>query len=262
MNVDRVLRIIGAIGVIGAIIAGFLGELVASIIMGGLVLLVGIGYSVTLRKKNLRPKTIIDRSLDQPELLKFYDNSIWISATKKNKQVIDAQFIKWDECTLLLWVYVPPKGEGFRDAPHNRYLLAHHTGDAESLENFNAFALRYSKSNTWDFSISNSKPKYLPTPIKMEDGLEPGWHHFMISWDRLRPELNIYIDLGKCGNYRSTTFLSFWPEKISENVTIGAWVSGYDSSYCETKLHSLWICKKYLTPENEIVRQHHTLIHG
>jgi hypothetical protein len=190
---------------------------------------------------------------------KKYDDSIFISSTRKNKQLVGADFILWDECTLMFWIFVPPQGQGLRDSNTNRCLFSHTTGHNEKWNNFNGFTLRHNEKREWHFSFTNDKANYPPKPMIIEDGLEAGWHQIIIAWNKLLPELQFLIDKGIGGNARSPIFLSFWPERTAANVTIGAWETGDPKSYCETKLLSLWICNKYLPIDSELVNAHFSL---
>jgi len=193
--------------------------------------------------------------------LRYFDDSIWISNSNKNQQQIDSKFLTWDRCTILIWVYIPQVGINLRNAPDNRYLLSHHTGDAKDGKNYNAFHFRYSSMNRWEVIYSNDKAEYQENRLFIDDGLEHGWHQFIISWDRLKPEIVFLIDGGNKGLNRSVSFLPFWPQKRSDNVTVGAWVSAYPSSYCETKLASLWIYDGFFDSNDTTFCQHQEIAH-
>jgi hypothetical protein len=262
MTLGKVADTLGIIGFIGAIVAGFWGVVVASQLMLVCAVIYVIAYLAfkvwQLSKENKSLKAALARKTTSIDVRKFFDGSISISSTRKNKQLIAADFIHWDECTMMVWVYVPPRGEGLRDLI-SRCLFSHTTGHTESWANFNAFILRHSEHNNWHFSFSNGKAKYPQTRVLIDDSLEPGWHHFLLQWNKLLPELKLLIDKGGNGNARSTTYLSYWPEKNAENLTVGSWETGQLDSYCETKLLSLWICNKYLSIDDELVSAHYSL---
>jgi hypothetical protein len=134
-----------------------------------------------------------------------------------NPLKISAEFLLWSECTVMLWVQVSPKGQGLRDSPHNRYLLAHHTGQGEVKlgETYkNQFVLRHSSMrHRWEFLTSNGSARY-GNSLVAKDGLEPGWHHFLISWDRTRPRTVLLIDGGSGGSDVSNAPFERWPEQI------------------------------------------------
>lgn len=181
----------------------------------------------------------------------FADRSRYISYVRKNPLKIDANFLRLDRCTIMIWVLVPEKGVDLRDAPHYRYLIAHKfpgEGDA------NRFSLRYSPENKWEVVISNNKDQ--SKILEIDDGLSPGWHHFLIAWDRAEPKLEFFIDRGSGGNDLSGTYLSYWPDIIGDLVTIGAWVDTYPGSFCDTKLFGLWILDKYLEHTDPLVDDH------
>lgn len=260
MNLGKTADILGIIGFVGAIVAGLWGAIIASQLMIAFALAYVIGYLAykvwQLERENKRLREMIANKTAKVELRQYFDDSIWISSSRKNKQLVASDFILWDECTLMVWVYMPPRGEGLRDSNHNRCLLAHTTGRTDTGENYNGFTLRHNEYQQWKFSFSNNKAKYGSKQLLVDDGLEHGWHHLLIRWNKLAPELSFLIDKGNCGNDRSSSFLSYWPEKNDENITVGAGTSGDASTYCETKLLSLWICNKFLSPDDEILITH------
>jgi len=185
----------------------------------------------------------------------YFSEPIFISATRNNQRRIDSDFILWEQCTLMIWVLVPPKDEGLRDAPTNRYILAHHTGRAEKGKHmyYNQFCLRYSRHNKWQVTFSSNEAEYPSSSPAVKDGLTRGWHHFLISWERSRPKLVLLIDGGISGSDIITSSFSSWPERTADKAIAGAWPSGH---YCETKLFNLVIVNRYLEPTDDIVTEH------
>jgi len=189
----------------------------------------------------------------------FLDEPVSISSSRKNQLRIDGDFLLWEKCTIMLWVLVPPKGEGLRKAPNNRYILAHNTGqvdDGDYSRYYNQFCLRYSLKNQWQVVFSNDKGKYEGSNPTIDDGLVPGWHHFLISWDISRPKLLFAIDGLKSGSDIMTTSFSGWPQKISGKISVGAWTTDYAGHYCETKLFHLVVVDKYLEQTDSLVKEH------
>jgi len=264
MNTGKIADTLGIIGFIGAVVAGLWGAVIASKLMIVLAILYVIAYLAfkvwQLSKENKTLKTALARKKVDPVMQQYFDESIWISSERKNKQPIPANFIQWDECTLMVWVYIPPLGDGVRDGNKNRCLFSHTTGHNDAWANFNGFTLRHNEHNQWHFSFSNSKARYASKPLLIEDSLDAGWHHFLLQWNKFIPELKLLIDKGVRGSARSNTFLSYWPEKNAENITVGAWENGDSNSYCETKLLSLWVCNKYLSMDDDMLRTHYSMI--
>lgn len=129
-TIDKLFAAVGIIGTAGAIVAGFVGQRAGSVIMLALLVFVWQVWLtveiVILRKalafrgtqQNIRPR------------LSYLRDSLIISSARMNPLKISGEFLLWSECTVMLWVQVSPKGQGLRDSPNNRYLLAHHTGKA------------------------------------------------------------------------------------------------------------------------------------
>ena len=113
--------------------------------------------------------------------------------------------------------------------------------------------------NKWEVDFSNADGERLPEIqwLSLEDGLEEGWHQFMVSWDRRKPEIIFVID----GNRRTTSsrFLNFWPVSFADSVTVGAWPTGYPESFVETKLSNLWVCNQALDENHQIVLEHRSI---
>ncbi|MBP9503276.1 MAG: hypothetical protein KBF17_14035 [Candidatus Promineofilum sp.] len=182
-----------------------------------------------------------------------------ITASKKNRLKIDSSFLLWEQCTLLLWVLVPPLGQGLRDSPSNRYLCAHHTGSADEKGNrfFNQFSIRHTVvRERWEVTVSNNQGAYSSHPLKVPDALESGWHHFLIAWDRSEAKAVFLIDGGGGGSDLSRSIISSWPDRLSEKLTVGAWDSDYDGHYCETKLAHMVLIDSYLDSIDPIVKDH------
>jgi len=187
-----------------------------------------------------------------PVCRKFVLEPLTIRSDLKNRQVLSSVFLGWERCTIMFWVLVPPKGKDLRNAPHNRYLLAHQFGG----DDYNRFSLRYTGDGDWRVDISGSQGEL--QQIVVDDGLSSGWHHFMLAWDRGKPELTFLIDGGNSGNGRLESYLSNWPERLDDSVYIGAWVGRlvYDESYCDTKLFELWVYDRFLDASDRSVQEH------
>ena len=105
---EKGLAAIEIIGVAGAIVAGLLGERTASLIMIGLLLLVWQLW-LTGEVVLLRRKSSASRLQREAKARAFLEEPLLISASKKNRLKIDSDFLLWEQCTLMMWVLVPPK---------------------------------------------------------------------------------------------------------------------------------------------------------
>jgi len=252
---EKVFGALGVVSTIGAIISGFLGNRFASWVMLAMLLVLWQLWLTTevllLRKERTPPRPTLPsralRYLDQPTL---------IAASKMNPVKIESSFILWSECTVMLWVLVPPKGMGLRDSPSNRYLLAHHTGDAEAKNAYkNQFCLRHSGSARWEFQCSNEKAEY-GRALTITDGLEPGWHHLMVAWDRSVLRQVFVIDGGEGGNDLSQSSFESWPQRLAAKVYVGTWVSEWHGHFAETKLYDLVVLNRFVTSGDLDVKEH------
>lgn len=238
--------------VLGIVI--FFGSLVSwaydnktALIITSILCVVSILFVLHLRRKPL--KVVIERVLD---------DDLWISARRNNRLCVDSSFLSRDESTILFWVLVPSKGVGLRNAPHNKYLFSHHTGEGENSRHYNEFYFRYSSNNTWDFVFSNPNGE-TPNDLdkyKSKDGLSDGWHHVQISWNHSKPILKLLVDAGSSISVTSKNYLTYWPRELNDCVYFGAWVSNYADSYVETKISRLWICDRCLDVKDPRVIEH------
>jgi len=254
-TIDKFFTAVGGIGTAGAIVSGFLGQRVASLIMLASLFLVWQVW-LTMEIIILRNAAAIlgTQSNIRPRLSYLKDPLI-ISSARMNPLKISADFMLWSECTVMLWVQVPPKGQGLRDSPNNRYLLAHHTGKAEQKNEAyrNQFVLRHSSTHhRWEFLTSDGSAKY-GSSLVANDGLEPGWHHFLISWDRTRPRTVFLIDGGSGGSDVSNASFERWPEQV-DKLFVGTWVSEWSGHFCEARLLQLNIFDRFLTANAPEVR--------
>jgi len=197
------------------------------------------------------------------ELIKrsYLDEPLLISFAKKNRLKIPSDFLYWQQCTIMMWVLVPPRGQGLRDSPSNRYLLAHHTGktNSENHTYFNHFSLEHSAGRVWRVRFSNDKAEYPNPPLLIQDGLDPGWHQFLIAWDRSEPKIVFLIDAGRSGNDYLTSFSKNWPERLADNLTVGTWVIDMECHNSEAKLFKLSIFDRFLESTDSAVKTHFLL---
>ncbi len=188
-----------------------------------------------------------------------------ITFPRGNRLKIKSEFLDWSQCSIMLWVLVPPKGEGLR-APKgrkSRYILGHQLGgwEANNGEWHNLFSLRYrvvEEDAIWEVAISNDRARRLLPRMTHLDRLDPGWHHFLIRWDSSKPEISFWIDGGAGGNVISQRFQGTWPRKLADTVTVGAFsVNGREDevTYCETQLCRLVIINRFLEISDPLVKK-------
>lgn len=213
-----------------------------------------IGEKVTISNDDSHPST----KSKVASVYSYFDEPLLISSDQKNMCKIYSDFILWEKCTFMLWILVPPKGEGLRNAPSNRYILSHYTSQAseEDQTYYNQFCFRYTLSDKWQVTFSNNKVEYPSKTPQVLDGLTPGWHHFLVAWDRAVPKIILQIDGGKHGRDISTSSFTSWPEKLADSATIGAWVTNWAGHYCETKLFSLKIFDEFFESTDSVVKEH------
>lgn len=229
-------------------------------IAGSIALITAIIGLLTEISKRRRKHEEIVKSIKR----KYLSEPIEILSRTKNRIRIDSDFLLWEKCTIVLWVYVQPQGEGLRNSPDHRYLIAHNTGEIKVEGEkwpryFNQFALRHASTRgKWELKFSNAKapPEYYPNGLIIGDGLLEGWHQFVISWNHDKPKIMLFIDGGKSGQDLSTSYLPYWPKEIDQNITIGAWTNDYSGHYCETRLAHIWIVDEFLEEDNIVIKEH------
>jgi hypothetical protein len=234
-----------SLDVTGRIVAGSLG-----------VILIGF-YLFKNDHCPLGKKTTIKNSFSL-----FTDKPFYVNSKKKNRRKMSCDFLFWDSCTIMIWVKIPPKGEGLRNSPSNRYIMGHHTGAVNIHDNhtkfYNQFCLRHNTKNKWSIAISNNQAQY-SSPITLEDNLRVGWHHFFITWNTVDNVLKFVIR-NKSGEVQAEDLFNncfdFWVEKLNNTVTIGTWQGNYEGHYCETNLFNLIVYEDYLNENSKKFRSH------
>lgn len=268
INIGKVADTLGIIGFFGAVIAGLWGAVIASQLMLGLAFAYIVGFLVlkviSLTKENKILRQSIAPKDSEIEVVRCFDEPTWISSERRNQVPISSEFLKYDRCTILFNILLPSKGEGLRTAPHNKYVVAHRFGKVGEND-VNVFGVKYSMRNCWEITFSNNKGENVKKYLRIVDGQEPGWHQFVISWDRNKPEIQFQI-IGISNNSRWAdrleNYLNNWPERFDESALIGCWASQtpYADSYIETKIANFWICNDYLGINHSIVQEHRRLV--
>jgi len=276
MNTEKVISnlsaVLGILSFIGTIVVGFVGEKVAAYFLIGSTLLFWliwltvkiITLSGQIQKLTRGGDTIssIDQSGNQ--IVKRLVDAPHITYGSQKQEKVNASFLGYDECTLLIHVLVSKENTGIRaprsSDPNNlkttntlRYILGHR--EISENKEINRFGLRYSGGKKWEAIFSNSKND--TCHLSRNDGLEPGWHQFMIAWSKKKPQIDFLIDGGSTET--STTFLDRWPQHFADTVSVGMWKSSDPGSYVDTRLAHLWIVNKYLIPSDPIVENHKRL---
>jgi hypothetical protein len=192
----------------------------------------------------------------------FSDKPFEIIYKKRNCRKINSEFILWDKCTIMFWIYIPPKNEGIRNSPSNRYILSHYTGVVNPKDSYttfyNQFCLRHNTKNKWSIAVSNNQAEYIK-PITLDDELLVGWHHFFVAWNTLENELKFLIR-DRNGEVRIEDVFDncfdHWVEKLHNKVTVGAWQKPSECHYCEAKLYNFLIICEYLNERSRNFKRH------
>lgn len=209
-----------------------------------------------------KPNVNKEKAKNQSDFINLYYLSKTpqlIMGEKKNRLVITSEFILWEKCTILVWIYVTPQGSGIRNAPHNRYIFGHHTGNHPTIKwrDKNVFAMRYSLNNKWVVIFNNATADESDATLSVDDKLNTGWHHFLISWDKSKPSVNLLIDEGLSGNdLLEEAFRNHYPELRADNISVGSWPNNWEGHYCETQLYNLQIINEYYENLDNIIRDH------
>jgi hypothetical protein len=267
MNTEKFINnsasILGIIGFVGTIVSVLLGNTMAAIVLIGLTLLIWMAW-VTAKVLSLNDQLQKIAPNDQArakgnshnmgyQIEKHLENAPLITCKEQKHEKINSNFLNYDECTILINVLVPNENTGLRNTKTQRYILGHR--ETVNGKEINKFALRYSSNKKWEVIFSNAMDNLCS--MERTDGLRPGWHQFMITWDKSQPQLDFRIDQGS--RETSITFLENWPEHLAETVCVGAWKSSDDDSFAEAKLADLWIINKYMGSNAQDVIEHRRL---
>jgi hypothetical protein len=193
----------------------------------------------------------------------IYPDITLISAGRTNAAEIQSDFVLWPECSIMLWMFVPPDNQpnSLRDKCNNRYLISHYTGIAnnENQLYFNQFSFRYSERGTWDIQSSNDKGIYSSKYLSIKDNIEPGWHHFLIAWNGEKLIMSIDRDKTKRGEVPMNDVSSCWPRNHSKTC-LGAWTRDQEIEYyCETKIFRICLVKRYLNVADKLIEKHYAI---
>jgi len=183
------------------------------------------------------------------------EGSIFISNSRNNAVVSESEFLLRDKASILMLVYLDEIGEGLTNAPDNKYIISHQTDDSPADSSFNNFSFRYTEDNHWEVTFSDSEGNFSSNPIKVKDGLTPGWHQFIISWNLKIPRLVFIIDGNEMSRI-SKGLVNYWPREIDDSITIGAFVTRYNTGFVETKMRNFWIINEFINIGHEVIDLH------
>jgi hypothetical protein len=199
------------------------------------------------------PSTKGSSSTTGYQIEKHLEHAPLITCKGQKHEQINSYFLNYDECTILINVWVPKQNTGIRNTKTERYIFGHR--ETVNDKEVNRFGLRYANNRCWEVIFSNRIDD--SCCVSRGDGLQVGWHQFMITWDKSKPQLDFLIDQGS--RETSISFLENWPEHLGETVCVGAWTSSDDDSFAETKLADLWIVNKHLRSSDSLVTEHRRL---
>ena len=256
---------IGIIGLLAIILGGFFPKQTVSlfvICMGIIIWLIWATWElISLRKIVTEielPENITGDDIITEEKLNV---PVEITSEQDNCCKPSSKFLKWDKATIMIWVYITPKGEGIRDS-RNCYILAHSTGEVPNPIRYrNRFSIGYmgkSVNKNWMVNISDNAANEVKL-LEINDNLSSGWHHFLVSWDKQVMEAQFYIDLGQNGDDTVTGFKPMstnWPEKIQHKIHIGSWMPVHRVHYCETEFAHFMMTNQYLDINDDKVKAH------
>jgi hypothetical protein len=206
-----------------------------------------------------------------PRIDKYMEVPTLITKASRNALRISSDFLRLNKCSLLLHVLMPKK-EKTESPPYLTKFLIGHLGTSietgrdehgfDTTNSLDLFCIRY-LTNRWQLTMSNHNGRWLYPFLEIRDRARPGWHQFILAWDKTKPLL-IFIIHGRDGESVSTSDLQFWPEQLDKTVSIGATYNTEgdtynDGTYIETQLAHLWIIPDFLNTDHPIVLKHRQL---
>lgn len=186
---------------------------------------------------------------------------LFINSNQHNHKPLDAKFLDFEKCTLMLWVFVPEQGNALRSGVENSYLISHMTDGVGEIQR-NLFAIRYSPARKWELVFTNEIGSKNPQSLSIDDSLSVGWHHFWVSWDKLNSLIKFSIDGGINGEAEDASFIDNFVNRHTRNATVGSWLTTetnaypYQESYCNTYIKDLWICERIVEPGSRLFNAH------
>lgn len=170
-----------------------------------------------------------------------------------------ADFLLGRSATIVLGVLVQERGEGLRNTPEYRYVLAHSTGRLTGWNFGNLFCVRYAgKHGAWQLLFTNQHGQ--GKTLSIADSLPSGWHQLAVAWS----PTGGYMAWDNSKGMRETFdpgALSRWPQGIAPTVSLGCFHGGEGTAlaahhFCETKLWKLKVYPTFLPVGHSVLEQH------
>jgi hypothetical protein len=162
-----------------------------------------------------------------------------VTVNNTEPMIVSSKFILSDTGSISIWVKVPPTDNFYQREMNHLYIVGHDTNQGRSKSPNpkihiyeNAFGLKLSPDFTntnkrhptkvwWSFWVTNAKCEAIEVNTDPLDYEKEEWHHFLVRWNHLLPNLELIID----GITIRTTasYINSWPKSISGELFVGNW---------------------------------------
>jgi hypothetical protein len=257
------------LGLVVAVLGGFLTPFLASLIGIGLAFVGWMGWVTIslLRALSRSEEPSVKKPMPTAALpydsyySAFVDDSVRVEKPYQ-KAKLPSSFLAWPRFSMLFWVRVT---EEFFRSHNNRYLFSYTTDTADSSGYPNAFFLGI-VGGSWRFVIKGA----VPTDSAQIDFASAnnllGWKLIAVRWNGVKKHLDFCIDAGHVHREARDLPARCWPESDSQHhFHVGGWQDNWPSGVSGLQFYNFRIYKIYLSDgdlETVLDRESTVLLEG
>ncbi len=229
---EKISITISGISLIGFILSGIFGELTASIIALGILMISGFYFlhskytELSETIKLSQRKSLLKDFPYQPkyEYLEEYP----VRVNKKEKRIItQSDFLNWNEYTIAFWVNIE---EDIFSSSNNKYLFSYYSEKIPDYNYKNSLYLGIKRTNLkkdepeWRLILNGEDYEkqegiYFPSTHSLV-----GWKHIVITWNKSSKSFRLYIDGGNVVDRSIRVESDCYPSSVeNELFYFGGW---------------------------------------
>lgn len=147
-----------------------------------------------------------------------------------------------DQGSLAVWAKLPETYPASKSQRHYLFAASETPADDENIYT-NTLTLRHQIFDgvaAWNFwTVDHRGQRH---DLVVSDTLTPGWHHFVVTWDRLKSHKQLWID----GLLAAEALEAALPSDVGTRLHVGRWTTGYGD--IGTPLDELLVTSEVLNP--------------
>jgi len=263
MELDRLISRLslglGALGVLAAILTGFFGELITSIVIAASVVVLWLGWitysliriSRRFQEEQKASVAVIsgeDTISYDPVFHELQERTLLINS-KTRKIKIPADFLGWEKFTILFWVRTT---EEYFASRNYRYIFSYTSNTANASKHPDSFYLGVKGGETtWRFNVSGENPANLESMTWGSGSNLLGWKLFAIRWNSNNSELSLLIDAGRVHRDQRHIQSDYWPRVVSNcQFHLGGWQDDWDGGLSRLEFYNFRLYKQILSSDD------------